>query len=244
MDAQLAISTAIKGDWKEAIKINLLLLKQLPKDIDALNRLGRAYTETGQKTKAQETYGKVLKIDKFNTIAKRNLDLLKTLKMNRRDTSPTTTPPPVFLEEPGVTKTISLINLGDPKTITSLRPGAQIAIVCRGHSVSVISSQGSYLGRLPDDLSSRLRIFIQSGNRYSAWIKSLDAKTLKIFIKELSRSTKFKNTPSFPVTEKLSYAAFTPPELIHDEKPLINPSDEDSETPVNEPQEDNRPEEF
>ena len=80
---QQAIQFALSGNWKQAIKINLALLKSNPKDTEIMNRLARAYLQTGQKTLAHRTYAKVLKIDKFNTIALKNLDLLKTLKIDR-----------------------------------------------------------------------------------------------------------------------------------------------------------------
>ena len=186
MDPLDAINAAIARDWKQAVKINTFLTKQNPKDTDALNRLGRALMELGHKAMAQQTFAKVLRLDKFNTIA--------------------------------------------AKTLTGLHPGTPVNIVCRGHSVTVISPTGLYLGRLPDDLSSRLRPFIHSGNQYSAWIKSVDAKSLKVFIKEMVRSSKFKNTPSFPITEKLTYSAFTPPELVHEEKPDVASTEEDTDS--------------
>ena len=238
MDAQNAINAAISGDWKTALKINLALLKTAPKDIDTLNRLGRAFMETGHKTKASETYAKVLRIDKFNSIAAKNLELLKNSRLSR-NTPSLSSPPPVFLEEPGVTKTVTLIRLGDPKTISALHPGIPIQIISRGHSVSAISPQGSYLGRLPDDLSSRLRTFIQSGNIYAAWVKSVDP--LKIFVCEQVRCSKYKNTPSFPITEKLAYAAFTPPELVHEEKPVVSTTEEDVDV---QPDNDDEPDDI
>ena len=230
MDPQKAINAALNRDWKEAVKINLYLLKQNPKDIDSLNRLGRAYMELGHKTRAHDTFTKVLHLDKFNNIAAKNLDLLKSSRLSHTPLTLSSAPTPMFLEEPGITKTVSLIRLGDPRILASFHPGTPVQIVCRGHSVSSTSPTGQYLGRLPDDLSSRLRPFIQSGNQYSAWIKSVGPKFLKIFIKEMVRSSKFKNTPSFPITEKLTYAAFTPPELVHEEKPDVASTEEDSDS--------------
>ena len=111
--AQKAIDSALSGNWREAIKVNLLLLKENSKDIETLNRLGRAYLETGQKSKAEETYKKVLRLDKFNSIATKNLVLLKTSRINRQNKTVSPSSMPLFLEEPGVTKTITLIRLGD-----------------------------------------------------------------------------------------------------------------------------------
>ncbi len=218
-----AIDLALKGQWKEAIKVNLQLLKKETKDLESLNRLGRAYLETGQKTKATKIYNKVLHLDKFNTIATKNLVLLKTLKIDRSARhQPGITSLPVFLEEPGITKTVSLVRLGDPKIVSRCRPGDAVKLVARQHNVVILSNQNQYLGRVSDDLALRLRTFLAAGNTYQAWIRSVDAQELKVFIKEVSRSTKFRHNPSFPLTEKLTYAAFTPPELVHEEKPDVS----------------------
>ena len=227
-----AIQEALSGNWKEAIKINLQIINKNSKDIDALNRLGRAYMETGQKSKAILYYSKVLALDKFNSIASKNLDLIKKSRAKGQTPNQTSsTLTAQFLEEPGVTKTVSLIRLGDPKPISSYHPGTPVKIVARGHFVSVVSMSNQYLGRLPDDLSSRIRPFLTAGNKYSAWIKSVDSgASLKIFVREIARVSKYKNIPSFPITEKLTYAAFTPPELVHEEKPDVStPEEQDLE---------------
>ena len=41
-------------------------------------------------------------------------------------------------------------------------------------------------------------------------------------------STFSPTNPSFPLTEKLTYAAFTPPELVHEEKPEITSGEEET----------------
>lgn len=229
---QTAIDQALAGRWKEAIKTNLLLLKKEPKDTESLNRLGRAYLETGQKSKAIQTYQKVLRVDKFNNIAIKNLNLLKTLRLSKNSSSgQPVTSLPVFLEEPGVTKTVTLVRLGDPKIISHQRPGDGVKIVPRQHSVVVLNSTNQYLGRISDDLASRLRSLLASGNTYSAWLRSVEKNEIRVFIKELVRSFKHRFTPSFPLTEKLTYAAFTPPELVHEEKPDVSATEFQDDSP-------------
>lgn len=221
---QQAISAALTGNWKDAVKINLTILKRNPRDVDTLNRLAHAYLETGFKTKSGEISKKVLKIDKFNTIATKSLDALKDVKIDRSKKSGIQSTLgssiSMFLEEPGITKTVTLINLGEEKTIKSIRPGNPVNIAARGHNVAVVSISNQYLGRLPDDLASRLRPLINEGNTYSCWIRST-TNGVKVFIRETYRCPKFRHIPSFPLTEKLAYAAFTPPELVHEEKPDV-----------------------
>ncbi|MDO8488054.1 MAG: hypothetical protein Q7S31_01935 [bacterium] len=220
---QTAINQALSGLWKEAIKTNLILLKTESKNIETLNRLGRAYLETGQKTKADKVYNQVLKLDKYNNIAHKNLLLLKTLRIDRSDKKPSSgTIIPMFLEEPGVTKTVTLVRLGDPKTISRQRPGDLVKLVSRQHNVAIVTGSGQYLGRISDDLAMRLRTFMAAGNSYEAWLRSVDTHELRVFIREVTRSKKYQQVPSFPLTEKLTYAAFTPPELVHEEKPDVS----------------------
>lgn len=71
-----AIKAALRGDWETAVEINLEILSTSPQNIQALNRLGRAYTELGQKEAASDAYKQVLKIDKYDSIASKNLKLL------------------------------------------------------------------------------------------------------------------------------------------------------------------------
>lgn len=232
--AKIAIQAALSRDWKSAIAQNLITLKHEPKDIDALNRLGRAYMETGQKTKASDVYLKVLKLDKFNPIAKKSLELVKTMRVHKQTATPVLTSAPIFLEEPGITKTLTLTRLGDAKIISRLHAGDPVLMAPREHCVVITTLDNEYLGRLPDDLALRMRSFLKAGNRYEVWIRAIEIinssaikHSLKIFIKEISRANKFKNTPSFPSTEKLTYAAFTPPNLIYTDKPVVSTPEED-----------------
>ena len=232
-----AINAALTGNWKEAVKLNLLILKSDPKNIEALNRLGRSYFQLGLKTKAAETYTKVIKLDKFNTIALKNLELIKTSKIVRGNGQNLHMPLPVFLEEPGVTKTLSLIRPSEPKILSRMHPADPVIIAPRQHCIAVTTADGQNLGRLPDDLASRMQMFIKAGSEYAAWIRAVEPNNLKIFIKEIKRASQFKDTPPFPATEKLVYAAFTPPELIHAEKPDVSSTEDQDQPSVLAPEE-------
>ena len=43
-----AITLAMQGQWREAIAINKDIVEGFPNDIEAYNRLGRAYMELGE----------------------------------------------------------------------------------------------------------------------------------------------------------------------------------------------------
>lgn len=223
--AQKAVTQAITGNWETALEINKQILKENPKDVDALNRLARAYAELGQLQKARSTAKKVLKIDTFNTIATKSLKKWRGLK--RGDTlasGPSSAQ--AFLEEPGKTKIVSLIHLGDAKLIAKLDSGDTVRLNPLSHRVSILTQDGKYIGRLADDLSARLKQLMSFGNEYQAYIKSSDAEEVRIFIRESKRSKKLADIPSFS-TEKIDYVSFTPPELVHKKEAI--PGDESEE---------------
>jgi tetratricopeptide (TPR) repeat protein len=71
-----AVEAALNCDWERAIDYNTAIIRQDPQNIQAINRLARAYLETGQKQQAKELCEEVLKIDKYNPIALKNLSLI------------------------------------------------------------------------------------------------------------------------------------------------------------------------
>lgn len=223
--AQKAVSLALSGSWEAALLLNKKILQEDAKDVDALNRQARAYSELGKLSKAKACAKKVLKIDPFNTIALKSLEKWKELKRGESLKS-TPTFPQTFLEEPGKTKILSLIHLGDYKVIAKLDSGDEITLNTGSHRISALSSDAKYVGRLPDDLSARLKKLIKLGNTYQAFIKSANAKDVRVFIRETKRAKKLADIPSFS-TEKIDYISFTPPELVHKKEIYENEAEEE-----------------
>lgn len=223
--AQKAISAALDANWKEAVTLNQQILKTSAEDIDALNRLSRAFAELGNIKKAKRLAEKALKLDPFNSIAAKALAKWKGLKKGEPLGS-NLTGADAFLEEPGKTRMLSLIHLGDAKLIAKLDAGDTVRLTPHSHRVSVITMDGKYIGRLPDDISARLRKLIALGNEYSILVKSTVSSDVKIFIREVKRATKLSETPSFP-PEKIDYISFTPPELVHKKEVLAVPLEEE-----------------
>jgi hypothetical protein len=74
--------------------------------------------------------------------------------------------------------------------------------------------EGKYIGRLPDDLSARIKKLVALENKYEALIKSIDPQSqVKIFIREVAKGKKAAQIISFP-GDKLEYVSFTSPELV------------------------------
>lgn len=222
--AQTAINLALSGNWTEAIKVNREIILTNPEDTDALNRLARACSELGKISEAREFTRKVLKIDPVNQIAQKCIEKWKTagrtgIHLSNRFSTET------FLEEPGKTKLVTLLNLGDIKIFANLDPGEEVRLFPHAHKVSINTFDGKYIGRLPDDLAARLRNLIKSGNKYQVLMKSVDPKEITVFIRELEKGPKAPDIPSF-LTEKIDYVSFTPPELVHKDAPeTLNPEE-------------------
>jgi len=217
--AHEAISAALLGNWVEAQKHNLKIIAQNPKDIDALNRLARCYAELGQSKKAVATCQRVLKIDSFNSIALKSAKKWRVLKPGEIQNGQITLSPELFLEEPGKTKLVSLLHVGDQKTLAKLDSGDEVGFNPKSHRIPVLCSDGKYVGRLPDDLSARLRKLIEAGGIYKVMIKSIGAKEVTVLIREIKKAESYKDSPSFPI-EKIEYISFTPPELVHKKSPV------------------------
>lgn len=80
------MEAALKGEWEEAIELNQILLEKDPKDLKARLRLGKAYMQTKDFSRAITLFNEVLKVDPINTIAKRNLEDAKSKKISNGNT--------------------------------------------------------------------------------------------------------------------------------------------------------------
>ncbi|KKU87972.1 MAG: TPR domain protein [Candidatus Gottesmanbacteria bacterium GW2011_GWA2_47_9] len=198
VSALAAITAALSQDWKQAVQINTKLLLENKDDVDSLCRLAFAYQQTGKLTLAKTTYQKVLELDEYHQIALKNLKKLTTLKS--RDvshTSKTTISPILFLEEPGKTKIVECVHLAPAQVLSTLTSGQEVYLKAKNHCVELRDDRNRYVAALPDDLSFKLLKFLAGGNAYHALIKGVEKKSLKVFLREVSRGKKFATQPSF-----------------------------------------------
>ena len=196
-----AIQYALENNWEEAIRINKELLKENSREIDTLNRLAYALMQSNSLNEAKKTYSEVIDIDKTNPIATRNLKKLATLSTQKTKTTSslnhTNHMENVFIQEAGKTKTVDLINVADKKTLMSLQNGDDVLLTVKRSKIFVLNMEKSFIGMLPDNVGIRLATFMKGGNEYQACIKSVDDKTITVFIKEITRAKKFSNQSSF-----------------------------------------------
>jgi len=188
-----AVQALLDANWEEAVELNSIILQDNPRNIPALNRLGRAYTELDQKDSAFDVYNKVLKLDKFNPIATRCLRLLPD-KVGHCDVELSGED---FIDQAGLTKSTSLIKLASKEILLALKYKQVLTLVPRKRLVYILTETSVQLGALPDDLSFKLGKLMKTGYSYAACVKSATDNTLTIFIREIKRPTRLTASPSF-----------------------------------------------
>lgn len=198
--ARRAISAALNNDWDSALAANLEILKEEGNDIDALNRAARAYFQLGKIEDAAALSQKVIQIDPLNTIAHKCFIKCNAFQTNGHH-APTQSvvSDNLFLEVPGKTKIVALVNLCESVVLARLTAGANVRMVPKMHKVVVTTPDETYIGRLPDDIASRLIYYYKNGNDYDAHIKSVAEDEVTIFIREIKKGEALAHLISFPV---------------------------------------------
>ncbi len=234
MNAQTALQQAITAakhqNWDAAVSYNLVILETTPTDVGALNRLGVSYLQLGKVSDAKKAFNQVLSVDKSNSIAKKNLAKLNS---NLGTIAPTFTQED-FIEEPGKTKTVELHRLAGKNILDTLAIGQQCELKPKNRYISV-ESHGVYLGALPEDVSFRLSKLIETGNLYSACIRSFSSNHCSLYIKETYRSSNNQDIHSFPPSKNTLAAINEVDEhlLFDDEIPMA--ATPETETEIEKP---------
>ena len=192
---QNAINCALTHDWKEAIENNKAILEVNSTDIDALKRLAYAYTKLSKIEKAKKIYRQILNLDKYNLIAQKNLEKIKSLPITFKENSAISIAtnlisPGQFIEEPGKTKVVILTNCAPLSILSRLHIGDTVYLHPKKHTVEIRGFDKTYIGAIPDDISYRLLMFIKAGNEYDVCIKNIHSKGISVFIKEIKRDPK------------------------------------------------------
>lgn len=197
----LAIQAALSNNWDKAIEINKSILKENPEDINSMNRLAFALIQMQKIDEAKKIYKKILIIDKYNSIAQKNLDKISSLSKNKKKAFAKnkicTLSPSLFIEEPGKTKTVTLTNIAPSAVLININIGDEVTLNPKKHSLEVRSCNKVYLGALPDDIAFRLLRLIKATNSYQVNVKNISKNSISVFIRELKRGKRFATQPSF-----------------------------------------------
>jgi hypothetical protein len=201
--SQEAISLAMQGRWKEAVTVNENIIESIPDDVDAYNRLGKAYFELNEFDKARDAYNKALVISPSNGIARKNiakLSQIKASKVSVKEDRPKASLH-LFIGDVGKSGVINLHQLGPVEVLAKITAGDQVNLKVSGQQLTVESEDGEYLGMVEPQHGPRLAKMINSGNKYTAAIVSLDDNKVKVMIRETFQSPSLAGKLSFPATK-------------------------------------------
>lgn len=195
-----AIALAMQGRWEEAVTANRSIVEIFPQDINAYNRLGKAFTELGRFAEAKEAYMKALAIDSKNSIARKNMRRLSLLK--EAYVAPGggsyRVSPQLFIEETGKAGVACLEQLAPKEVLARMGAGDPVHLRPKGRGLIVENKLGEYLGQVELRIGTRLAKLIKGGNRYTAAITSSTDGEVKIIIMEIFQHPNQVGRPSFP----------------------------------------------
>lgn len=212
---QQAIDAAIANNWELAIELNNKIAKQDKTNIGAFLRLGFAYLQTTQIDNAATAYRKALKIQPKNHIALENMERIRILQKqspNSNQKEKKNLDPNLFLDVPGKTKTVQLVNLGQKAHLAELSIGQELELKVKKRKIEVRTLSGTYVGAMPDDISKRIIYFLEEESEYRTYIKEASLSRILVFIKEMLKGDKVKDFVSFPQSASPMYHPLTPSE--------------------------------
>lgn len=196
-----AVNAAVNHQWDKAIEINKAVLKLDANNLGAYLRLAFASMQKNEFGQAKKYYKEALKIQPSNRIAQENLEKVSILEDKKGMNNNTSNPnldPNLFLEVPGKTKTVKLVNLGQKEELAGLTIGQEVELKLKKRRIEVRTKHNEYIGCLPDDVSRRLEFFLQENSIYNTYVKDTNLNDIVVFITEDSKGKKVQQYPSFP----------------------------------------------
>lgn len=206
-----AIDLAMKGEWQRATEVNQALLALYPTDVDAKNRLGKAFMELGEYASARQVLAEVVQLAPYNNIARKNLARLEQMEsapVAVKQARKASGAPGLFIAETGKSATTVLqrpTGAGAP----GVAPGDPVTLVVKNRSISAWLNEVEYLGKVEARLASRLVRLISGGNRYDAAVVGVNDWGVSVIIREAYRHPSLHSISSFPTsarTERRSLA--------------------------------------
>jgi hypothetical protein len=228
--AERAINLAMSGNWSEAVEVNRRLVEEIEPDVEAWNRLGKAYGQLGRIADARAAYGATLKIDPSNTIAQRNLQRLASIKDEAVPTGSTDgqrADPAFFIEETGKTVATSIFSDAPKEALARVAAGDMLDMRREGDVIAVTTRNGERLGVLEGKLSARLIELQAGGNEYAVATVAVhpDRRELRVLVRELRQSPQLAGRVSFPAETSSSFRAYIKGSVIREDR--LDEDDED-----------------
>jgi len=195
-----AITLAMQGRWREAVVANKSLIENFPNDVNAYNRLGRAYMELGEYSQAKEAYSRAIELAPYNTIATKNLERLSRLgeAMVGLQADSDKVEPQQFVEETGKAEVVNLYRLGTREILAKMVAGDKVYLKIDESSLVVENARGEYLGQVEPKHEQRLIKLMEGGNKYTAAIISAAEGMVTVIIREVYQDPSQVGKLSFP----------------------------------------------
>ena len=196
-----AIEAAMQSRWDDAIRRNNEILQlDRAKDqdkLEAYNRLGKALSETGKIKEAREAYQKALEIEPSNTIARKNVERLATLRSKAEPDKAQQVDASLFIEEMGKTG-VTVLRPSNTKLLAMLSAGDEVSLAPIGSRLTIETAAGEYIADVEPKLALRLSRLMAGGNKYAAAVAGLEAGAVRIIIKETFQDPSQVGRLSFP----------------------------------------------
>ena len=193
-----AISLATKGQWQGASEANKALLSRFPKDVEALNRLGKALSELGIYTEARIAFQSALEFSPSNSISKQNLERILGLRDSFLGRQSARVTPEVFIEERGKSCVTTLCNSPDNMNFKIVAAGDVVLLKIDGATVLAATFQGNSLGQIEPKLAARLIKLLTSGNKYVVAVASIVNGGISLMVREVYKHPSMSVVVSFP----------------------------------------------
>ena len=226
-----AVALALKGEWERATEVNRAILDLFADDVEAMNRLGKAYIELARYGDAQEVLGDVARIAPYNNIAKKNLARLDSLESSPSSSNQRRKAgglPHLFIEESGKSGTTVLRKTASAETIARVAPSDSANLIVENSNLNVYSRDGEYLGQVEPKLGQRLIRLMCGGNEYDAAIVSVNQQGLSVIIRETYRHRSLREVCSFPSKTKAEHRVYLGQKLLsHIREDDLDEDDED-----------------
>ncbi|MDE2766113.1 MAG: hypothetical protein OXI25_06775 [Chloroflexota bacterium] len=198
-----AVSLAMECRWEEAVDVNEELLDLTPSNVEASNRLGRAYLEMGDCARARTAFERTLRHAPDNAIARKNLDRLDGIASVYGANAPAAPPTRVssssFIGDSGKTARITLPH----RSSALLSVGAPVTLRAEGSGVLIEYPTGEVIGAAPPNLGVRMARLMAGGNRYMGVLVASSSDGVTVLLRETHQAPSQRNIVSFPVTEQV-----------------------------------------
>ena len=212
-----AIALALKGEWERAAEVNQAILALFSEDVDAMNRLGKAFMELNRYDRAREVLDTVVVKAPYNAIARKNLARLGQLESIPAAAQPvkkTASVPQLFIAESGKSATTVLEKMAAARVAASVAPGEPVTLAAEQQCLRAYIRENEYLGQVEPKLARRLLRLMDGGNRYAAAVLGINDWGLSIILREVYRHPSLHNISSFPAASKGEYRVYLDNELL------------------------------